>query len=205
MPVLTAADWRAGWFPQLTGTGEDTQIALFIARAEGSMAGYLGYPPASVGTEPTVLSASYTRYFGAEDVTRGGRLLRLDVLPVTAITSIYDDPDHEWEAADLVQASDYSILDGNEGLVLLAATSAHGFWNQGDGNIKVTFTAGYTTATARIVQAVGMLTLHYWQLRSTQGFSTVPQGAGSASPRDETIPAAIKELLDPMRLPRVLL
>lgn len=207
MAVLTASAWRSRWCPQLTGTGEDTLITTLIGSAEARVAAYLGYPHSAVGTEPTVEDVAYTRYYSGDlDVEPPGRrMLRLDVLPVVSITSIYDDPDLDFDAEELVDSSDYTLHDAQNGLVLLDSDAAHGGWEPGRRNIKATYTAGYATVPDRLVQAVGMVVLHHWRLRFDQGQSNTAQTGGSASLREEELPEEVKLLLDPLRLPRAIL
>jgi hypothetical protein len=207
MAFLTSALLRESWLQGLSGTGEDTYLGKLIARVEARIARYLGYPAASVGAVPTIEDTSYTRYYGGQDLD-DSRTLRLDVLPVTAISAIYDDTDLTWDSTTLLSSSDYSVLDGDQGLVLLKSTAAHGTWqSRGDKNIKATFTGGWVTIPDDIVQAAGELAKEWFTHRNTQGWETVPQASGSATPRrpDDDIPAEIKTKLDPFRLPRVLL
>lgn len=207
MSVLSAANFRALWLPSLSGTGEDTALGTLLARVEARIARYLGYPPASGGGTPTIEDTTYTRYYGRDDIEEQHQVLRLDVLPVVSITSIHDDLDREYGDADLVAATDYSIADGDRGLVILDIDSSHGFWRSGFRNIKAVYVAGFATVPEDLVQAHGDLALYWWQSRRTQGFTTVPQGAGSASVAtpDADIPATVQDLLQPYRLPSVYL
>ncbi len=201
MAYLTAAVVRATWLQGLVGTSEDTLIGTIIGRAEAAVARLLGYP----GAAPTIESASYTRYSGDSGVFVVGRKLRLEPWPVTAVTSIYDDPDENWTSLYLVDPADYAVQSWG---VMLKPGSAHGAWSEGAMSgqaVKATFTAGFATVPADIITATGMLVKHWWHLRTNQGFSSVPAGEASASLREETIPAAVRQLLAPYRLPSVLL
>ena len=89
-------------------TASEPAMADLISQAGIMIARYCGYPAATAGGAPTMESATYTHYSGTSQVVRrSGRDLVLEPYPVTAITSIYDDPDEEYTAAELVASSDY--------------------------------------------------------------------------------------------------
>jgi hypothetical protein len=56
-----------------------------------------------------------------------------------------------------------------------------------------------------LVEAHGALVKHLWDLKANQGKTAVPSGEGSLNLRDEDVPQFIKDILDPLRLPGVLL
>lgn len=201
MALISATEAR-GHIPQLTGTAEDALLELWIARVGAVFAAWCGYPPASAGAAPSMESASYTRYLDGP----GGRDLVLDVWPVTAVASIYDDANWTWAAADLVASADYAILDGSTGLVLLTETATHGEWSLSRRAIKATFTAGYSTVPAALKMAAILAVRNAWNLRSEQGRSNVSGNGVSLGLRDEEILSpAVRQALWPFRLPRALL
>jgi len=203
MAILTPSLLRETWIQGISGTAEDTVLTKVIAREEVRVANYLGYPPASAGTAPSIESKGYIRFYGAEAIEKDGRILRVDVLPLTTITSIYDDEDLDWDSDHLVAATDYSILDGSQGLILLDSDSVHGSWTEGDGNVRVAFTAGWPSVPADVQEVIGLLCKRAWVRRTTEGFESLPQGSGSASPASaDHIPADLRAMLDPYRLPR---
>lgn len=203
MAVLTAAELRASFLQGISGTAEDTYLGLAITRAEGAIARYLGFPSVS-GAVPSLASGSYTRY--GPDADSGIRIdgpnLYLEPRPVSAVTSIYDDTNEAWGSDTLVSSADYTVFAWG---VRLKPTSSHGEWSETANAIKATFTAGWTTYPVDLVQAVGMLCRHWILLRDRQGYSSLPTEAGNAGLREETIPAAVKEIIDPLRLPSVFL
>jgi|APGre2960657373_1045057.scaffolds.fasta_scaffold00156_12 hypothetical protein len=201
MALITAAEAR-GHIPQLTGTAEDTLLDLWIGRIGAVFAAWCDYPPSTAGAAPTMESTSYTRYIDGP----GGRELTLDVWPVTAVGSIYDDANWTWAAADLVASGDYAILDGSIGLVLLTETASHGSWGTARRALKVTFTAGYTTIPAALKMAAILAVRNAWNLRAEQGRSNVSGGGVSLGLRDEELLSpAVRQALAPFRLPRALL
>lgn len=203
MAVLTAADLRASWLQGITGTGEDTYLGLLIARAEGAVARFIGFPSVA-GAVPTLASTAYTRY--GPDVDPGIRVedrnLYLEPRPVSACASVYDDVNEDWGSDTLVASTDYTVYPWG---LRLHPDSAHGYWSSEPHAIKVTFTAGWGTYPVDLVQAVGMLCRHWAELRTRQGYSSLPTATGAAMLRDETIPDAIQEILRPFRLGSVLL
>ena len=187
--------------PGLSGSGDDSLLTELISVAGGVIATYLGYPPSSVGATPTAESTSYTRYYTGE----GGRELTVDVLPVTAVASIYDDPNRDYTSTYLVASSDYAIFDSEVGTILLTSTSTHGGWSTSKKAIKATCTAGYTTVPDWLQHAARLMVRHLWDLRQGQG--KISQGANGSSTtyRDATdMPVEVYKILGPHRLPRAL-
>ncbi len=177
MALITAAEARQE-IPELTGTAEDTLIESLILQAGGMIARFCAYPPASAGAEPTMESTSYVRYYDGP----GGRMLSLDVRPVTAVASIYDDVDLTWGADTLIASSNYAIRDGTTGRVLLTAASGEGF-STGEHAIKATFIAGYTTVPDSLKRAARELVKALWTNRPTQRPDEREPGDRTALPR----------------------
>lgn len=199
MPLITASEAR-DLIPGLTGTGEDTLLDRWIARAGVILARWCGYPPASAGAEPTMQTATYTRYLSG----RGGRDLALDVLPVQSVTSVYDDLTLDYGAASLVASGDYTLIaDGERQILRLTSTATHGVWQRGEDNIKATFVAGYSTVPGDLKQATALLVRHWWDLRQIAGRSSQAVAGVSVGVREETMPASVQQLVAAYRLPRV--
>mgnify|MGYP001562733235 CR=1 FL=1 len=188
MALATAAQAKL-YIPELTsaGTAEDANLDTVIARVGGIFARWCGYPPASLGVVPTMESASRTLYLDGP----GGRDLRLPTWPLTAITSIYDSPDRDYGSEDLVAAGDYTLVDGDHGLVVLDVDAAHGAWTTGRMAIKATVTAGFSTVPVDLVHLACLATKAAWDLRRNQGKSSLSQQGVSVGLRDE-------ELLSPV-------
>lgn len=203
MAVLTASELKTSWLQGLAGVGEDTYLGLVIARAEGAVARYIGFPSVA-GAVPSLASGSYTRYGPEADsgIRVEGRNLYLEPRPVSACTQVWDDVNEEWDSTTLVATTDYTVYPWG---LRLHPDSAHGYWSTEPHAIKVTFTAGWTLYPVDLVQAVGSLCRHWVQLRDRQGYSALPTQAGNAGLRDETLPDLVKELLAGLRLPSVLL
>lgn len=197
MALLTAAEARV-YIPSLSGTGSDTLLDTLISRAGAALARYCGYPPASATASPTMESTSYTIDFTGQ----GGRDLDLGLYPVTAITSVYDDPDLDFtDAADLVASSDYAIQRGR--VLRLTSTSTHGAWSTTPEAIRVAFTAGYSTIPADMKDIAGRAVRAAYDWLSTAGKLSMSQGGLSVQYPDEAFLTPHVELaLAPHRLAR---
>ncbi len=202
MALITAAEAR-DYLPSLSGTGEDTTLDRFIARAGAMMAAWCGYPPASAGATPTLEDVTHIHYLDGP----GGRDLLLRVTPVVSITSLYDDPDRVWAAATLVAAADYTLLDGERGQVLLTSTATHGVWNEGRGFIKATYVAGFATIPDDLKGICAELVKHLWSRRTLQGKTSVTASGAQVSKEADNhgIPAHIRAELGRFRLPGTML
>ena len=194
--LVSAAEARLA-IPELSGTAEDTNLETLITRVGEAFARHCGYP----GTSPTMESTSYTRDLDGP----GGRDLVLDVWPVTAISSVYDDVTLDFtDSQYLVSSSDYVIVNGRT--LRLKSTSTHGAWSKGQGQIRVAFTAGYATVPGALKQLAIMAVKHWFDLRRTQGKSNTSQGGVSVGFRDEEfLPAMVRRGLSDFLLPRAIL
>ena len=201
MSLVTTAQVKV-YLPHVlaSSTSEDAAIAAYIGRAEAAIAQHCGYPPASAGGVPSMASASRVRYLDGE----GGRELVLDVWPVTAIASIYDDPEWTWGASTLVASTDYTLLEGHRGLVILNETSAHGAWSRAKRAIKATVTAGFVTAPDDLVHAIGLLVATYHKRRPLTGVDNQSTADGARVEMEKSIPKEVRDLLGPYLLPGAL-
>ena len=132
-----------------SGSTEDTLLTSLISAVGAAMAAWCGYPSASAGAAPTMESATYTRYQDGP----GERLLVLDVWPVTSITSIYDSQDRSYRASDQVASGDFTLVEGERGLVELDWDASHGSWSTARRAIKSTYVAGWATVPENLKQA----------------------------------------------------
>lgn len=190
MAILTASDLKGVYLPSYTGTAEDTKLTAFIARAGAAIARFLGYAPASAGAAPTVESTTYTAF--RRDL-RGGDVIRFPFGPITAVSSIYDDPDRVFATA--LSASDYEIEPGGFGVRLLPL-GGHPTWSgtpEAPARLacKITCTAGYATVDPQIVDACGWLVKDMWESRNTS----------TDEPAITTVTPRVAALLAPLRLP----
>lgn len=186
-------------------TASEPAMADLISQAGIMIARYCGYPAATAGGAPTMESATYTHYSGTSQVVRrSGRDLVLEPYPVTAITSIYDDPDEEYTAAELVASSDYVQRGLHGEKIRLKSDSLHGGWSASDYAIRVIYTAGFSSVPDDLERAATELVLHMFNLRTRRGTSATSSPDGlNITYRTEQIPDHIKEMLAQYRLPSV--
>lgn len=194
MAICDAATVRE-LIPSLTGTGEDSLIDSFVARFGAIAAGYMGFPAASVGGNPTIEVATYTRYFDGT----GTKRLQMDVFPITGITTVHVDHNREYGSADLVDSSDYDLF-GDEGLLILKQDSVQGVFDSGKRAIKVVFTAGFSTPPMSIKHACAVQVAHWYSARMHIGKTSVNQGGGSASVSTLELLPETREALRPYRI-----
>lgn len=202
MTLPTAAVVR-GWIPSLTGTAEDTTLDLFIARADGVLASWCGFPAVSQGVDPTLEATTYTHYLHGP--TSGDpRLIRLPVRPVASVTSVHLDTSGDASYATEVTSGDRE-LDGMEGTIWLtpdATTTAE--WGKRRRYIKVVYSAGINTgADVRATTAIALLVSHWWTQRRMAGLQTVTAGDAAITALVGQIPDSVREAAWPLRLPEV--
>lgn len=123
-------------FMGMTGSTSDTDDLLedLINRVSTIFEAFIGM---------NILSRSYTEYKNGG----GGLVIFPDQSPITAVTSIYDDYDWEWNSDDLIDADTYRIV---EECYIIIKTVTLGDYKQ---NIKITYTAGYSTTPDDLKQA----------------------------------------------------
>ena len=90
------------------------------------------------------LSRSYTEYYDGV----GASTLYTDNYPILSVASIYDDAVWEWDVSTLITGTSYRIANSNS----IVAKSGYSF-SSGSQNIKITYTAGYTTVPYDIEHA----------------------------------------------------
>lgn len=195
MPVITAARVRS-LLPVLSGTGEDAELETLIDVADAQIAQSLGLSKPDSGTR-TLGSATYT--LTHPDVTLPtARLVYLPLVSITAITSLHSSELQVFDSSSLISSDDYR-LDSRTGAIRMKPTATD--LNINDGCVQVVAVAGWADLTTEdvLAQAVAMHTRHLWTLRRNQGQSSVSEGGGSASLRDETIPAVVEQMIAPYR------
>lgn len=196
MALCTAAEVRA--YDSSLTSAEDSRIEDVIAHVGASFARYCNYPPATVGANPTMESASYTVYTdrGASPVLRLSTFaIMLPVAPVTGVTSVHDDADRDYGAGDLVDSGDYD-LDGDTGLISLRPTRSHGGWSTSFAAIKVVCTAGFSTIPDDIKHAAIVQALAWYRGIQRVGTENVSQGGISVRFSPRTLLDDVRATLD---------
>lgn len=189
--------------PDLTVGAESTLIGELIEQAGHLIAAFCGYPSADGIAASTMESASYVRYLTGD----GTRDLVCDVGPVTAVSSIYDDPTLDFTSSTyLVDAGDYAVpAVAPRRTIRLTSTSTHGVWSTTPGGIKATVTAGYTTVPAGLKRCAQLAVRHMLTERAKLGVASDSANGASATYDDPSfLPPECKQILlgDGFVLPR---
>ena len=125
-------------FMGITHSDWDALIASLITRMSSFIEDYCGVP---------FSSTDYTdeRYDGLEF---NGGVLRLKNYPIISVASLYDDTSRDFQSDALIATDDY-VWYADEGVVRMVDG---GVFNEGEQNIKITYTAGYTEVPSAIDQ-----------------------------------------------------
>lgn len=145
----------------VTDTSEDDKLLTLLDAAEAAVARYLNR---------NLLQATYTEYFDG----MGRPTLVLSHRPVVSVTGVWVDPVGYYgqsaggfaASTALTQGADFALIapgtnEKNPGTLRMLSALWDGTglsnWPQGQGNIKVTYVAGYTQVPADVSQAVAMI------------------------------------------------
>ncbi len=131
-------------------------------------------------TKRKLESATYTEDYSGT----GDRVLSLRHYPVTALTSISVSADRTFPASSLIPAGDY-VLDKEAGLVTQVSSSTieifrtNPVWSTGRYNIRVVYTAGYTTVPEDLKEAA--IVWASWKLAKRGAVGLTSETIGSHS------------------------
>lgn len=194
MPLITAAQAKA-YIPGISGTGLDTTLEALIEAADQALAAWCRFPLPSSGGERTLTSASYVLYLDGP----GGQELWLPMAPVSAVASIYDDPDCAYGSTTLVDSGDYTLF-ADEGLVRLDYDAVHGTWSKTGRALKVSCTAGYSSTPDWVRHACAMLVAHWWR-REIPEIGAKPDELANVSDRVRMmpLPPSVRSAIAPAR------
>lgn len=136
--ITTAAKVKS--FFNIQGTNLDTEIGYAIERVTKEIQNYCGRD---------LFSAQVTEYYNGE----GQNVLFLNQYPVTAISSIHDDTDRVFGSDTLLDSDDYIFISGSPDSEAGILRLDGGAFCKGFANIKVVYTAGYSTIPADLEEA----------------------------------------------------
>lgn len=153
-PVLTTLT-KVKLHLGIADTSEDTKLDQWILEVESSVLQWL---------KRAIVSAERTEYYSGS----GRKMLVLRHRPVTAVGSVkvdqqgyFGDNSDSFDDSTLwTRGVDWALPRADaseENGGMLMAVGAGGLWPLGDGNIKVVYTAGYTTIPADLELAVNSL------------------------------------------------
>lgn len=158
MPCLTSVQQFKDYLG-LTSTSEDAQLHGFLDATEEAIERFC---------RRKFKSAAYTEYHDGH----GLKNLFLEQRPVTAITGVWVDDDgyygtgsspfpssDQWTSGTdfALKRSDQSEKNAGCLVALRGLGLGNGYWPKGDGNIKVTYTAGYTAIPEDLILAIHLL------------------------------------------------
>jgi hypothetical protein len=172
----------------VTATDHDSELLRLIGAVDAFVARYCGR---------VLESTTLTEYQSGED---GQTRLFLREYPVTAITSIHDDPRRTYGAETQLSTNDYVLTDPQAGIVDLDGTS----FRAGRNNIRVVYTAGYAaTAPERALLEQAAIEL-VWLARdkgekALLGVRSRSIADGRVETLDMDWPAGVREILDRFR------
>jgi hypothetical protein len=127
-------------FFKITGTGMDALITNLIIRITKEIQNFC---------ERKLFSDTYTQYYDGS----GYQTLMVDEYPVTAITSIHDDDDHVYGTDTLIDSGDYIFNSGSKNALSGLIKMDGSYFSRGTENIKIVYTAGYTTVPGDLEEA----------------------------------------------------
>ena len=182
------------YLPEIQGSSIDADLTSLIARVEGYIARYLGFPLSDSATSYTLDQSTYTIYadgsmYGLEYV------LQSPIKPIISITSIHSDVDRVYGSNTLIGASQYEI-DKELGRVILDDTSPDTF-DRGFRAIKIVGSFGFSTSNppSDLVHAICVYCSHLQRAKSSQGNVSITQRNSTVSLSPRTIPDEVKEIL----------
>ena len=173
----------------ISGSDDDTVLGQLVDRATKAIESYC---------KRTFSSASYTEYHDG----KGASALILKHRPVTAVTSVHDDADRVFGADSLIASTDYIVREAEGIIEWLTSSSTFpstaAYFYDYQLNVKVIYTAGYSTIPDDLEQACIMLAALLYH-RGKQGADGIKQeaqsGAYSVTYVQGLMTPEIKELL----------
>lgn len=198
MALITASQFREH-YPYLESSGQDTLLDTFIARANGLMALFCGWPMTDQANF-TLEQATYTLY--PERHYRETRALAVGLSWVGQITSLHIDPTWAYGSDTEVDAADY-LYDNRRGLLWLRPSSSRAFLSdEAPGAARahqVVLQAGFATAPPELVAIAAAATRHLLDNRTSQGVQDQTYAGQSLTRAEagELLPKSVKELLAP--------
>jgi hypothetical protein len=152
---------------------EESECEL-LNNAAGTLAASLTQRGLDGNGVSRLLSTSRTEYFDGDN----SDTLHVKAYPISAVTSLYVDPDRDYGSTTEISSDDYTYY-ATEGTIKTDGALLAG----GHKSIKLTYTGGYSTVPADLQQAVKELVL-FWYKRNTDkrvGVASISVGGQSMS------------------------
>lgn len=192
MALITASQVREH-FPQLQGSADDVLLDTLIARADGLMALWCGFPRPDAGAH-TLAAATYTFFPRAPDPDEPRRIA-LPLYPIASLTTVHVDPDELYGASTLVAGGDL-LLDGQAGEVWLTRQSTRTWASSGRAN-KFVVVGGFAATPPDLVALAAGVVRHLLDRRRAQGTQAQTQLGVSVTNNDPDalLPEAVRDML----------
>lgn len=174
-----------------TNASDDAILSALINGASSWIKGYLGR---------SLVRTSYVEYYSGD----GSDCLLLRNRPIVSVSSIYVDSLRQWASSSLVASTNY-IVKKESGILETFQLMSN--WSPGSSNIKVSYSAGYTTgssgtmphdirlATKRILEKYYRIGYSHRKL----DFSSESIEGMNVSFRDDDVAKDVKLMLSPYR------
>ena len=186
MSIVTVSELKAFIDPNETSAANDTLLGTIIGIVEKQVESYLGRE---------IATGTHTEYY---DIDYHQDALHLRHTPVTSVTSIHDCLDYEYDAADLVDSSDYTLF-STDGIVQLKS----GYFSEGRRTVKVIYVGGWADGSepADMLGAIMLQCAYLYQHRNDLGAKQISLGApglGTISKAsEEALIPQVQRMLDP--------
>jgi uncharacterized phiE125 gp8 family phage protein len=165
-------------------TGMDSMIELFINAASDDIERYC---------QRQFKSQSYTEYHHG----RNQNILLLDQYPIISVTELRIDFEADFTSSDsLIDSDDYRIGDANNTIILVNGQ----VFSKGFHNIRVIYTAGFSTIPSSLENACLWIVAYYNRMREGQNIGrTSKSKEGESAGYIQNWPPHVKATLDQFR------
>jgi len=135
-------------------------------------------------------SRDLTEYYSGD----GTNIILTNEYPITAITAVYDDLDRSYGSDTLIDSSDLVYLPDRLAYMIVYDG---GTFNSGIKNLKVQYTAGYTTIPYDLQQACLEIIAYYYKNTEENRFGVTARtiGGGSVTIETNNIPDSAMTIL----------
>ena len=194
------------YLPELAGsTGADTDLTALRDRVETAVARYLGFPAPDDSLNPVLDVSTYTVFVDSPTMY-DPYTLQLPIAPIVSITSVHADINRRYESDSLIDASVYSF-NAQQGRIVIDPNEATIQFKSGYRTNKVVLTAGYTDVSLPddLEHAICVWCSQLHRNKANQGKEQISQANSTVRISVKTLPDEVKELLNPIRNPRVVL
>ena len=194
------------YLPELAGsTGSDTELTSLRDRVESAVARYLGFPVPDSSLNPVLDVATYTLFVDSP-TTYDAYTLQVPIAPIVTITSIHTSINRKYTSDELIDGSFYTFSSTAGRIFLDPNITTKTFFSGYRAN-KVVLTAGYTSVTLPddVEHGICVWIAQLHRQKTTQGKESISQANSTVRVSPKTIPMEVKELINPVRCPELVL